>query len=330
MIADGLQKLMLGESLSEAEARELFRAFLSEDVSPLQKAAALGALAAKRPTADELVGFVTEMREHMVAVPVEGDVVLDTCGTGGGPPSFNLSTGAAFVAAAAGVHVAKHGNRAVSSKCGSADVLEALGANLELDVPNLQRVFRETGMQFLFAPNQHPAMRVMGPIRREIGVRTVFNWLGPLANPARANVQLIGHFSREALPIMAEAAARLGVQRGAIVHAEGGMDEVSPVGVTSLVLLNGELLTLAPRDFGIGEVDLSPGETVAESADVLRLALSGRDPRRSDALIPSVAVGLWLAGRAGSIAEGAELARETLRSGAAERKLNQFVEATRS
>lgn len=321
---------MQGDSLSEAEATALFDDLIDPSVSSLQKAAVLGAMSSKGPSADELVGFVSAMRSRMTAVPLPGDNLLDTCGTGGGPSSFNLSTGAAFVAAAAGAKVAKHGNRAVSSQCGSADVLEALGVNLQLEVSALVRVFKETGIQFLFAPALHPAMKEMGPIRRELAVRTIFNFLGPLANPARAQVQLIGTFDRRTPVAMAAAASRLGVNRGVVVHARDGMDEVSPVAATDLTYVDGTTATVTPVDFGVQDVDMSPGATVEHSAQILRAALSGSDERRSAALIPSSAMSLVLVGLADSPVAGAELAWQTIRSGAAIAKLNDFIEATRS
>ncbi|MCE9560071.1 MAG: anthranilate phosphoribosyltransferase, partial [Armatimonadetes bacterium] len=192
MLVPYLQRLTARDSLSEIESQELFEILMTQDCPPEQVAGVLVALNTKGIAADELVGFVKGLKRHALAFPAISDALVDTCGTGGGTDSFNISTGASIVVAAAGAKVAKHGNRAVSSRCGSADVLEALGVNVNLDAEQAHAVYEKTGMMFLFAPNLHPIMRKVGPIRRALGVRTIFNWLGPLANPAGAKAQLIG------------------------------------------------------------------------------------------------------------------------------------------
>lgn len=326
-----LESLMAGEALSREQAQNLMRGFLDESVPTEQKAAALGALAARRVTGEELVGLVEVMRELAVPLQLPGEV-LDTCGTGGGPPTMNMSTGQAFVVAACGVPVAKHGNRAVTSSCGSADVLEELGCRLVSDPRELERVFSQAGVVFLFAPTLHPAMKVMRELRQALKVRTIFNWLGPLSNPARAQVQVIGVWRRDMMQPMAEAAHALGTRRFAIVHAECGLDEVSPNALTHVwrsESATSELVT--PDDFGLrSEVNLAAGATLAESAENLRLAIFGLDEARSAALIPGAALALERAGVASDLRHGAELAWDAIRSGQAKAKFEAFREATQS
>lgn len=251
-------------------------------------------------------------------------------------PTFNISTAAAFVACAAGAKVAKHGNRAVTSSCGSADVLEAMGAWLDDSPEKLSEVFHQTGFTFLFAPHHHPAMRFVGPARRALGIRTVFNFLGPLSNPARAHAQLIGVFDPAMGRVMAEALQLLGTQRALVVHGLDGMDEISPCTTTSVTLLDGEQmqdLSWAPEYFGFEAIlpqDVAPADTVEGNATLLREAISNADSPRAQAVVPNAGAVLWLARVAPSARVGAEMAREAIASGAATLKLESWIEATRA
>jgi anthranilate phosphoribosyltransferase len=246
-----------------------------------------------------------------------------------------LSTGAAIVAAAAGAKVAKHGNRSVTSLCGSADVLEALGVTLSNEPAELVRVLDEVGIVFLFAPHHHGSLRAVGPVRKSLGVRTVFNQLGPLANPAGAKRQLIGVYDRSLVRPMAEALALLGAERAYVVHSEDGMDEVSPCAPTYFAKIQGGSVQegeFRPSDFGLRDLDwsaLEPGATIAESAKILASALDGTDRVRGRALVPNAAVALLVAGLVATVEEGARLAEETISSGAAASTLRRLVEATR-
>ena len=261
-------------SLSDEEASEAMDALMSGAADPAQAGALLTALRMKGETAAELVGLARAMRAHALAVDLSDlPRLADTAGTGGdGSDTFNASTAAAFVMAGCGVPVAKHGNRAMSSNCGSADVLEALGARISLNPEQVANCVREVGFAFMFAQAFHPAMRHVAPIRRTLGVRTAFNMLGPLTNPARATHQLIGVARPELGPLMASALAQLGVQRGIVVHGCEGLDEVSPAGETLCWhVQHGELseFSVRPEDFRIRPVSLDAvrgGETAAASA----------------------------------------------------------------
>jgi anthranilate phosphoribosyltransferase len=260
--------------------------------------------------------------------------LVDTCGTGGGPPTFNLSTGAAILAAAAGAKVAKHGNRAVTSKCGSADVLEALGIGLGSEPEQLLKVLENVGIAFLFAPHHHPAMRHVGPARKAIGVRTVFNQLGPLANPAGARRQLVGVYDLSLVMPMAEALALLGAEHAYVVHSEEGMDEVSPCGKTFVAVVSEGAVVqteLSPRDFGLDALtfaDLEPGTDAASNAAILREALGDAESARARALLPNAAVALVLAGVAGDFPSAASAAHAAIADGRASATLEELARWT--
>lgn len=329
-----LERLLAREPLDPEAAAALLDGAVGEHFTPVQLAALLTALQAKGAAGSELAAFARVLRKHAVVIGPVGDDVVDTCGTGGGAPSFNLSTGAAIVAAAAGAKVAKHGNRAVTSSCGSADVLEALGVRLGTEPEKLLHLVESVGIAFLFAPNHHPALKAVGPVRKELGVRTVFNQLGPLANPAGARRQVIGVYDGRLIQPMAEALAELGTIKALVVHADDGLDEVSPCTHTRAALVsNGSIasLTLNPIEMGLSMLPheaLKPGETVEESAAILREALSDPQSLRSQALLPSSAAALWMAGVADGMAAGVVLAREAIASGAAKAKLEQLIEVS--
>ncbi len=304
---------------------------MAGDADPAVVGAFLAAMRMKGATGDELCGFAERMRAHAVRHDFGAGGLVDTCGTGGGRPTFNLSTAAAILASAAGAKVAKHGNRAVTSKCGSADVLSALGVPIEGSAEELGRRIEVFGMAFLFAPSHHPAMRHVGPVRRALGFQTFFNLLGPLSNPAGAMRQMVGVSLESAVGPVAEALMKLGTERSFVVRGEDGLDEVSPVAATEYHEVRDggvEVGRWVPGDFGVSgltEADLAQGETLEENAEILRQALSPGGGNRTEAVVPNASVALVLGGRAGSVAEAAALARECVRSGAALAHLEALV-----
>lgn len=325
-------------SLSESLAAEVFGVVMRGEASPAQIAALLVGLRVKGETADEVAGAARALREAMVWVHADGANLVDTCGTGGGAvPTFNISTGAAFVAAGAGATVAKHGNRSFTSKCGSADVLEALGISIGLDGPAAARVLREARIAFLFAPNFHPAMRHVGPVRRELGIPSVMNLLGPLANPAGARRQVVGVADRERAPLMAQALAQLGAEHAMVVHGRVGMDEISPLGVTDVwEVESGEVRTweLDPGEHGLEIVDgaaLRGDEPAANAARLERiLSNGGGDEPGLAAVLLNAGAAIYVAGLAPSYAEGIRGAREAVASGAACAALDRLRRASAS
>lgn len=330
-----LEHLLAKRSLDQEEAFSVMSQLMDGSLEPAQMGALLTALRFKGATGPELAGFASAMRKRAVDIPRSAKSLLDTCGTGGGPSTFNISTASAIVVAAAGVPVAKHGNRAVTSRCGSADVLEALGVVLLSEPEAIGKVLDQAGLAFLFAPHHHPAMKHAGPVRRSLGIRTVFNFLGPLSNPAAAERQVIGIYDASMMDAVAEAAKLLGIERGCVVHATDGLDEVSPVTLTSYRWVEGESVTggtWTPEEFGLGEIQqacLEAGETVEENAAFLREAISDAGSDRAKVIVPSVAVALWVADRVGTLEAGAELALEVIGSGKAKEKLEEFVDLTR-
>lgn len=328
-----LDRILLGKELGWAEAQGLMRALMSGEAEDAWIAGVLVALRAKGVTGNELAAFADVMRSHALQLSSQHPNLVDTCGTGGGRATFNLSTAAAFVAAAAGAKVAKHGNRAVTSTCGSADVLGELGVSLLADPELLRHLLDSTGIVFLFAPHHHPAMRHVGAARKALGIRTVFNQLGPLSNPAGAKRQLIGVYQADLLVPMGEALARLGCEHALVVHGEDGMDEISPCAPTQYVEVKGERLSegrFEPRDFGFEPLafeDLAQGSTLAANAELLRRALTDSQSPLAFAVRPNAAAALYLAGM-GSIAECAELAASTISEGKAACKLEQVIEVS--
>ncbi|MBX3117755.1 MAG: anthranilate phosphoribosyltransferase [Fimbriimonadaceae bacterium] len=328
---EALANLIAQKSLSADEAHHVMSMALSEKLTEAQIAGLLIAVAGKGASGEELAGFATAMREHSVGFQAPYDVV-DTCGTGGGSASFNISTGAAIVLAACGVKVAKHGNRAVTSSCGSADVLEALGVRITNDSVSALHLLNTVGIAFLFAPSYHPALKAIGKVRKELQVRTVFNQLGPLANPAGASSQVIGVYDRTLIRPTAEAMAMLGIKRGLVVRGTDGLDEISPCASTEYMFVNGRELTEGkydPKDFsidGLSPSQILPGSTVEENSSILREALTGAHPR-SQALIPSAAAALWLV-RGGALIDSASEARDALESGKAIAKLEELIEVS--
>ena len=331
MIQPAIAELMEGRDLSQEAARDVMRSIMDGEATPGQIGAFLVALRIKGETADEIAGCAEAMREHVLVVrPARTDLV-DTAGTGGdGARTFNISTAAALVAAAAGAAVAKHGNRAVSSSSGSADVLEALGFNLELAPETIARSIDELGFGFLFAPTHHPAMRHAAPVRRELATRTVFNVLGPLTNPAGARAQVVGVYAAELVPTIAEVLARLDADRAFVVHGAGGVDELSPAGPNLVCeVADGQVRRreIDPLDFGIERCSAEDlrGGGPAENADTIRRIFSGADGGKRDAVLLNAAGAIAAGGLARDLAEGVGLAREAIDSGAAGERLDALI-----
>ena len=325
-------------SLVDAEAAGAMDALMSGEADEIQAAALLTGLRMKGESIDEIVGLARAMREHALRVDLSDlPRLADTAGTGGsGKHTFNSSTAAGFVLAGCGVPVAKHGNRAMSSSVGSADVLEALGGQISVTPDQAASLIREVGFGFLFAQAFHPAMRFVAPIRRRIGVRTVFNILGPLTNPARATHQLIGVARPELGPLMATALGRLGVRRGMVVHGHEGLDEVSPSGETTCWQIDIDGLTeftLSPQDFEIRPVPLAAvrgGESAEESASMMREVLGGKTSALTGFVTLNAAAGLLAAEEVPTFAEGVSRAAECIDDQRALRKLELFVERSQA
>ncbi|HVH68973.1 MAG TPA: anthranilate phosphoribosyltransferase [Gemmatimonadales bacterium] len=324
-----------GKSLTEEEATEVFGTVMRGAATPVQIAALLMGLRVKGETAEEVAGAARSLRAAMVRVEVQGEHLVDTCGTGGGVSTFNISTAAALVAAGAGATVAKHGNRSFTSKCGSADVLEALGVRLSPDADDAARVLREACITFLFAPNFHPAMKYAAPVRRELAVSTVMNMLGPLANPAGVRRQVVGVADRGRAPLMARALARLGVDHAWVVHGRVGMDEIAPHGISDVWEVRPDGISewqLDPAQYGLASSDvtaLSGGEPAANAARIEQLLADGRDDTAgSAALLLNAGAAIYVAGLATSYQDGIARARDVVRSGAGRAALERLRRAT--
>ena len=327
-----------GTHLTAAEAEGAFATIMSGEATPVAMAAFLIALRTKGVVPSEIAGGVRALRRAMRPVAAErAHELVDTCGTGGGGVrTFNVSTAAALAAAAAGVRVAKHGNRSFTSRSGSADVLEALGVRIELTPEQMGRVLAETGIVFMFAPLLHPAMRHVGPVRAELAVPTIMNLLGPLTNPAGVTRQLVGVSDPSWLELVAPALRDLGHRRALVVHGEPGMDELSPAGTTTVAdLRGGEITTYAvrPADLGLerGRLDSLAGGTPAENAAVIMDVLDGR--RRDSArsfVLANAGAAIYVAGLAESLRQGVAMAAEAIDRGLATRKLAELRDATRA
>jgi anthranilate phosphoribosyltransferase len=327
-----LAQLLDGRDLSRAESRRVMDSIMSGEATPAQIGAFLVALRLKGETADEIAGAAEAMRDHVIAVRPARDDLVDTAGTGGdGGQTFNISTAAALVAAAAGAGVAKHGNRSVSSQSGSADVLEELGFSLELPADSIAGSIDELGFGFMFAPFHHPAMRHAAPVRRELAARTVFNVLGPLTNPAGARSQVVGVYSEELVPVIADVLVRLGARRAFVVHGAGGIDELSPAGPNLVCeVVDGAVRRreIDPAELGVERCapeDLRGG-TPAENAARIRAVFSGGGDAPARAAIALNAAGaIAAAGHAEDLHDGLETANETLDSGAAAARLEELA-----
>jgi len=324
------------QSLSERHATEVFGAVMRGEATPVQIAALLIGLRVKGETAEEIAGAARALREAMVRVEAHGAHLVDTCGTGGGTVStFNISTAAAFVAAGAGASVAKHGNRSFTSQCGSADVLEALGVRIALDAADAARVLRATCLTFLFAPNFHPAMKYAGPIRRELAMPSVMNLLGPLANPAGVQRQVVGVAERDRAPLVAAALARLGTDHTLVVHGRIGMDEIAPQGISDVWEVKAGAVTaweLDPDRYGLAIADVTPLAGAAPAANAARierlLGDGGHDTAGLAAVLLNAGAAIYVAGLADSYAAGVTRAREVVRAGKGREALERLRRAT--
>jgi len=351
MILDALHQLANhSESLSRVAARDVMGEVLSGMCTDAQIAALLIALRMKGETVEEIVGFAEAIRAAAAPLPIradaiavtgtgrealaeecENDSLIDTSGTGGDASgTFNISTATALVTAGAGVRVAKHGNRSISSKCGSADVVEALGINIQLSPERAAQCLREVGICFLYAPNLHPAMKQVQGVRRELRMRTMFNLLGPLTNPARANGQVVGVYSLELVEKLAEALSMLGVRRALVVHGLDGLDEITVTGVTRIAeAREGTVRSyeVEPEEFGMkrGTLQELAGGDAHENADIIRAVLGGEKSARRDVVLLNSAAALVAAGRANHIAEGISLATKAIDSGLAAGKLQALI-----
>lgn len=334
MIIEAIKDVVEGKNISSDQAAEVMGEIMSGKATDAQIAALITALRIKGETTDEIFGFAKAMRQFAVPVKVKHPQLVDTCGTGGDlSGTFNISTTAAFVVTGAGVKVAKHGNRSVSSKSGSADVLEALGVNLNLSPKQLSECIDETGIAFLFAPALHPAMKyAIGP-RREIAIRTIFNILGPLTNPARAAHQLMGVYDGSLTEKLAEVLGKLGSKHVLVVHGEDGLDEISITGKTKISeLKEGDIRTYSiyPDEFGltISNINEIKGGEANENAKILQDILNGENGPKRDAVLLNAAGALLAADKVPNFAEGIALAANSIDSGAALNSLNCLIDFT--
>ncbi len=335
MIREAIQTLISGKSLTMKEAASVMEEIMQGEVTPAQFGALVTALRIKGETVDEIAGFARVMRARAIRV-VTADPVIDIVGTGGdGLHTFNISTAAAFVAAAAGLKVAKHGNRAMSSQCGSADVLEALGVRIELNAEQVQRCIEEVGIGFMFAPAFHPAMKYASAPRREIGIRTIFNILGPLTNPAGARAQVVGVADGTLVKKLALVLKSLGCQHALVVHGEDGLDEITVTGKTRVCELKDggiKSYTISPNDFGLPQASLDSlrGGTLEENAALLRRILAGTPGPQRDVVLMNAAAGLLAGDRVDTLRQGAALAGDVIDKGHALAKLEQLIKFSRS
>jgi anthranilate phosphoribosyltransferase len=331
VIQEALADLLDGRTMSRETARGVMNEIMAGEATPAQIGGFLVALRLKGETADEIAGCAEGMRDHVVPVRPASDDLVDTAGTGGdGGRTFNISTAAALVAAAAGAHVAKHGNRSISSQTGSADVLQALGFELELPPDRIARSIDELGFGFMFAPTHHPAMRHAAPVRHELAARTVFNVLGPLTNPAGARAQVVGVYSPTLVRTIALVLAQLGAQRAYVVHGAFGIDELSPAGPNLVCEVVGGAVRereIDPLDLGVPRCDPAElrGGDPAENAEAIRRVFAGEDGGRRSAILLNAAGAIAAGGHAADLREGVELARAALDSGAAAARLDALI-----
>jgi len=331
-----LEKVVAGKNLAEEEAGEAMEIIMTGMATPAQIAALLTALRFKGETEDEITGFARVMRSKATPVKYSHPMMIDTCGTGGdGCSTFNISTTVALVLAGAGAKVAKHGNRSVSSSCGSADVLEALGVNLDLQPENLVTCLEKVGFAFLYAPALHTAMKHAAGPRRELGFRTIFNILGPLTNPAGAKLQVLGVYRPELTRLLAGVLARLGTEKAFVIHGHGGLDEISPSGPALICeVREGQVKEyyLDPGELGIPKAPVSSlvGGSPEENAIITEDILNGKKGPPRDTVLVNAAAALVICGKAGNFAEGINVAAEIIDSGLAMSKLQELVTFSRT
>ncbi|MCM8817770.1 MAG: anthranilate phosphoribosyltransferase [Candidatus Omnitrophica bacterium] len=335
-VQEALKKIIAGEKLTREQSAECFRQIMEGNVSSVAVSAFLTALRITGETKEIVEGAVEVMREKCVKVKTQG-IVADTCGTGGDSTgTFNISTAAAIVGSACGIKVAKHGNRAVSSKSGSADVLEKIGMNIEIMPEKAEKMLEEVNFTFLFAPLYHPAMKNVAPVRKELGFRTIFNILGPLCNPAGANVQIIGVGNSALLEIVPDVLCSFSVKKAWVFYGEDGTDEISVTGKTCVIEISGEKkesFYIEPEQFGLKRATLKEieGGTPEENGEILRQVISGKErgPKRDAVLINTAAL-LYLAGNCNDIEQGIKTAREVIDSGYCKKHLEKIIEISNS
>lgn len=335
MIREAIQKVAAGKNLEYDEAKQVMDEIMDGKASQIQMASYLTALSLKGETIEEITASAEGMRNHCVRLLNDKDV-LEIVGTGGDKSnSFNISTTSALVVSAAGVPIAKHGNRAASSKCGAADVLEALGVNITVSPEKSQEILKEANICFLFAQNYHLAMKYVAPVRKELGIRTVFNILGPLTNPAGASMQLLGVYEEELIEPMAQVLSNLGVRNAMVVYGQDGLDEISMSAPTSVCeVRNGTFkkYTIEPEQFGMKRCDKSDlvGGTPEENAAITRAILQGEKGPRRDAVVLNSAAGLYIANSSITLEKAVKIAEEVIDSGKAFKQLERFVELSNS
>ena len=331
MIKEATAKLIDKKDLTYKEANEVIDEIMSGKTSEVQTVAFLAALSTKGETIEEITACASAMRNHALPLQHRMDL-LEIVGTGGDQAmSFNISTTSAIVIASGGVKIAKHGNRAASSKSGAADCLEALGVNIELEPEKCVKLLEEIGICFLFAQKYHTSMRYVGPVRKELGMRTVFNLLGPLTNPASANMQVMGVYAQELVEPMARVLSGLGVKRGMIVYGQDKLDEISVSAPTTICEFSDgtyQTYTIEPEDFGMQRAAKEElvGGTPLENARITTEILDGKKGAKRDAVLLNAGAGLYIGGKAATLKEGVELAAELIDSGAAKKKLEEFIE----
>ncbi len=348
MIRECLAKIVLKINLSEDEAYDCMMEMINDEAGVIQSTAFLTALRVKGESVEEITGFVKAMRSVCIEIsPKLKDPLVDTCGTGGDSfKTYNVSTTSAIIAASCGVKIAKHGNRSITSKCGGADILEALGVNINCDAIGVERCLENTGIGFMFAPIFHPAMKRMMSIRKELGIRTVFNILGPLISPAKAEIQLLGVFEPDYVDIIVEVLKNLDVKRAMVVHGyddkdNPAMDEISTIGKTRIAYLeNGEITIdeVYPEDLGIKKYDpkyIKAPETIEGNLQIIKAVLSGKnDSIVEDAMLElslvNTAAILFIAGKAQNMEDGVKIAKNSIRSGLAMEKLLELIDISNS
>ncbi|MCU0640791.1 MAG: anthranilate phosphoribosyltransferase [Candidatus Margulisbacteria bacterium] len=332
---DAIRKVVDGHNLTREEAAIAMDTIMQGNATPSQIAAFITALHTKKESVDEITGFAAKMREHAVSIFPRAKNLVDTCGTGGDHAgTFNISTVSALVAAGAGVPIAKHGNRSITSRCGSADVLEALGVKVDIDPKAVEECINEVGIGFIYAPNFHQAMRFAAPTRKEIGISTVFNILGPLSNPASAGAQVLGVFHEELTEIMAAVLRNLGVKHALVVHGNDGLDEISLCEKSRVTeLKEGKLHTfyVQPEDFGflrVGNEALRGGSAQENAEIAIRILDNEEKEARRQVVLLNAAAAIYVGGKAKELKEGLKLAAESIDSGAAKKKLEGLVQFT--
>ena len=337
MIREALIQALNKQDVTPEQMTSAMDEIMSGEVSEIEISAFLTALKMKGETVDEISAAAKVMRDKAEKVDLDGYYTLDTCGTGGDTKgTYNISTAVAFIAAAAGIKVVKHGNRSITSKCGSADVLEALGVNIALDPQQIKKCVQDVGIGFMFAPSHHKAMKYVMGVRRALGFRTMFNVLGPLSNPASAKAQVLGVFDKSLVEPLAQVLNKIGVERALVVHSADGLDEISVSDITYVAeLKDGSITTyeISPEDFGIALSDIAQikGGSANDNAQIIQDILSGKDTSaKRDILILNAAAALYVGKKADSIKEGVTLAQSLIDSGAAYDTVQKFAEYTAS